>query len=126
MAFTKRWCNIDNDAQNYSTKRHLESMNYVFANCSDDDEIYPLTMSFTIVTHLCGSHERKLSSGKLDWKATELEVMKHKGSWTNDIGLAMMVVHTQPPHSITSTTGNFVVLLLASKFSMALLLGKPS
>ena len=44
MTFTKRWCNIENDAQNFSTKQHLESMNYVFANRSDDDEIYPLTV----------------------------------------------------------------------------------
>ncbi len=44
MTFTKRWCNIENDAHNYSTTQHLEFMNYVFANRSDDDEIYPLTV----------------------------------------------------------------------------------
>ena len=27
-----------------STKHHIESMNYVFANHSDDEEIYPLTV----------------------------------------------------------------------------------
>ena len=44
MTFTKCWCNIENDAHNHSTKQHLESMNYVFANRSDDNEIYPLTV----------------------------------------------------------------------------------
>ena len=44
MTFTKRWCKVDHNAHNYSTKQHLESMNYVFANRSNEDEIYPLTV----------------------------------------------------------------------------------
>jgi hypothetical protein len=42
MTFMKCWCNKENDAHNHSTKQHLDSMNYVFANRSDDDEITPL------------------------------------------------------------------------------------
>ena len=45
MTFTKRWCKLSNStAQSNSTKHHIESMNYVFANRSDDEEIYPLTV----------------------------------------------------------------------------------
>ncbi len=44
MTFTKRWCKVEHDAHNYSTKQHLESMNNVFANRSNEEEIYPLTV----------------------------------------------------------------------------------
>ena len=45
MTFTKRWCKLSKStAQSNSTKHHIESMNYVFANRSDDEEIYPLTV----------------------------------------------------------------------------------
>jgi hypothetical protein len=35
---------MEHDAHNHSTKQHLESMNHVFANRSNADEIYPLTV----------------------------------------------------------------------------------
>jgi hypothetical protein len=45
MTLTKHWCNISQDvAHNYSNTQNIESMNYVFANRSDDDEIYTLTV----------------------------------------------------------------------------------
>jgi hypothetical protein len=44
MTFTKRWCRVDSDTHTNSAKQHLESMNYVFANRSDDDDIYPITV----------------------------------------------------------------------------------
>ena len=45
MTLTKHWCNIRQDVvHNYSNMQNIESMNYVFANCSDDNEIYPLTI----------------------------------------------------------------------------------
>ena len=44
MTFTKRWCALDKDTQPNSTKQHLESMNLVFANRSDDEEVFPLTI----------------------------------------------------------------------------------
>ncbi len=44
MTFTKRWCDFSERTQPYSIKQHLESMNHVFANRSEDDKIYPLTV----------------------------------------------------------------------------------
>ena len=44
MTFTKRWRKFTSRTQNNSVKQHLESMNHVFANRSEDDEIYPLTV----------------------------------------------------------------------------------
>jgi hypothetical protein len=42
MTFAKCWCNIEQDAHKHSTKQYLESMNYVFVNCSEDNEIHLL------------------------------------------------------------------------------------
>ena len=47
MTFTKCWCELDKDTQSYSTKQHLESMNNVFANRSDDEKVYPLSIKQT-------------------------------------------------------------------------------
>jgi acyl-ACP thioesterase len=45
MTFTKRWCDIDHATHTNSNTQHIESMNYyVFANRSEDEEIYPLTI----------------------------------------------------------------------------------
>ena len=44
MTFTKRWCALEKDTQPHSTKQHVESMNLVFANRSDDEEVFPLTI----------------------------------------------------------------------------------
>jgi len=44
MTFTKRWCDIDHATHTNSNMQHTESMNYVFANRSEDEEIYPLTV----------------------------------------------------------------------------------
>ena len=44
MTFTKRWCRLDTGAHNYSATQHMESMNHVFANRSDDEEIFPITV----------------------------------------------------------------------------------
>jgi hypothetical protein len=45
MTFTKHWCDIDHATHtNSNTQQHIESMNYVFANRSEDEEIYPLTI----------------------------------------------------------------------------------
>ena len=37
-------CALEKDTQPHSTKQHLESMNHVFANRSNDEEVYPLTV----------------------------------------------------------------------------------
>ncbi|MFM8588489.1 MAG: RNase H-like domain-containing protein [Bacteroidota bacterium] len=44
MTFTKRWCYLNHGTQNNSTEQHLESMSHVFANRSEDEEIFPLTV----------------------------------------------------------------------------------
>ena len=44
MTFTKRWYALKKDTQTHSTEQHLESMNLVFANCSNDQEEFPLTL----------------------------------------------------------------------------------
>ena len=44
MTFTKRWCKLKPPTHSNSTKQHIESMNYVFANRSEDEEVYPLTV----------------------------------------------------------------------------------
>ena len=43
MTFTKCWCALEH-THNNSTSNHEESMTHVFANCSDEEEIYPLTV----------------------------------------------------------------------------------
>ena len=42
MTFMKYWCELDKDTQAYNTKQHLESMNHVFANRSNDEEVFSL------------------------------------------------------------------------------------
>ena len=42
MNLTKCWCKID--APQPSTTKQDESINIMFANCSEEDEIYPLTV----------------------------------------------------------------------------------
>ena len=44
MTFTKRWCRLKSTAHSYSTMQHMDSMNHVFANRSDDEEIFPITV----------------------------------------------------------------------------------
>ena len=45
MTFTKRYCKfLHGTSDHYSGKQHLESMSQVFANRSEEDEIYPLTV----------------------------------------------------------------------------------
>ena len=43
MTFSKRWCEY-NESQNNSTDKHNYSMNNVFANRSDEEDVYPLTV----------------------------------------------------------------------------------
>jgi hypothetical protein len=43
MTFSKCWCE-SNKSHNNSTNKHKYSMNNVFANSSDEEEIYPLTI----------------------------------------------------------------------------------
>ena len=43
MTFIKCWCALEH-THNNSTSNHEESMTHVFANCSDEEEIYPLTV----------------------------------------------------------------------------------
>ena len=43
MLLTKNWCELD-QPQTRSTINHSEIMNHVFANRSDEEEIYPLTV----------------------------------------------------------------------------------
>ena len=43
LTFTKCWCALKKDTQTHSTKQHLESMNLVFANRSDNEQV-PLTI----------------------------------------------------------------------------------
>ena len=43
MILTKRWCAIEQSAQP-ENEQNMD-LNYVFANCSDKDEIFPLTVS---------------------------------------------------------------------------------
>ncbi len=42
MTFSKCWCEY-NQTHDNSTDKHNYSMNQVFANCSEEEEIYPLT-----------------------------------------------------------------------------------
>jgi hypothetical protein len=44
MTFTKCWCALNQDTQQYSAKQQVQSMNHVFANHSKDDEIFPITV----------------------------------------------------------------------------------
>jgi hypothetical protein len=44
MTFTKCWCALNEDMHTDSTKQHVQSMNHVFANHSEDDEIFPITV----------------------------------------------------------------------------------
>jgi hypothetical protein len=43
MTFSKCWCKYK-QTQNNSTNKHNYSMNNVFANGSEEEEIYPLTV----------------------------------------------------------------------------------
>ena len=43
MTFTKCWCALEH-THNNSTSNHEESMTHVFADYSDEEEIYPLTV----------------------------------------------------------------------------------
>ena len=43
MILTKKWCAIEQCAQPESEQNM--DINYVFTNCSDEEEIYPLTIS---------------------------------------------------------------------------------
>ncbi len=42
MTFTKCWCALNQNTQKYSKKQHMQSMNHVFANHSEDDKIFPI------------------------------------------------------------------------------------
>jgi hypothetical protein len=42
MTFSNCWCEC-NDEHDNSTNKHNYSMKYVFTNCNDKEEIYPLT-----------------------------------------------------------------------------------
>jgi hypothetical protein len=41
MTFTKCWCALNQNTHIYSKKQHMQSMNHVFSNHSEDDEIFP-------------------------------------------------------------------------------------
>ena len=43
MTFSKCWCKYKL-THNNSTNKHNYSLNNVFANCSEEEEIYPLTV----------------------------------------------------------------------------------
>jgi hypothetical protein len=45
MTFTQCWCHYNETAEETgaSQANYTESMNFVFANCSEDNSIYPLT-----------------------------------------------------------------------------------
>ena len=43
MTFTKRWCKVQTEHTN-STMQHIESINYVFANRSEEEEVFPPTI----------------------------------------------------------------------------------
>jgi hypothetical protein len=43
MTFSKCWCEYGHK-HNDSTNKHIYSMNNVFANCSNEGKIYPLTV----------------------------------------------------------------------------------
>ena len=45
MTFTKRWCELNKDTQINSNEQHMESMNHVFANCSNNEKVFPLTIT---------------------------------------------------------------------------------
>ena len=45
MTFTKSWCHYTMQQESVeNTLAHQEQMNLVFANCSNEDMIYPLTV----------------------------------------------------------------------------------
>ena len=44
MILAKRWCAVEN-SHNNSSKKYTMDLNHVFANCSDQMEIYPLNFS---------------------------------------------------------------------------------
>ena len=44
MTFSKCWCALEQDTHTDSTKQHMYSMNHVFANHSDDKDIFPITV----------------------------------------------------------------------------------
>ena len=44
MPVTKCWCHLVQSAHTHSTKQHLESMSQVFANRSEEEEIFPPTI----------------------------------------------------------------------------------
>ncbi len=43
MTFTKCWCAQNQNTQE-SKEQHVQSMNHVFANHSEDEEIFPITV----------------------------------------------------------------------------------
>jgi hypothetical protein len=44
MTFTKCWCALEKDTHEFSEQQHLTSMSQVFANHSEDEEIFPITV----------------------------------------------------------------------------------
>ena len=44
MILTKRWCAVAADSHKNSRKEHIMDLNQVFPNCSDREDIYPLTV----------------------------------------------------------------------------------
>jgi len=45
MTFTKCWCALEKDTHEFSEQQHLTSMSQVFANHSEDEEIFPITVN---------------------------------------------------------------------------------
>ena len=44
MILTKGWCAVIADSHKNSSEEHTMDLNQVFANCSDKEHIYPLTV----------------------------------------------------------------------------------
>ena len=44
MTFTKHWCRLKSTTQSWCKTQHMDSMKHVFANRSDDEEIFPITV----------------------------------------------------------------------------------
>ena len=78
MTFTKCWCVYNrHDEQDQSPTAHKENMNFVFANCSNEDAIYPFTVKEIATSQ---SNDKKVREINQAWEIQISTSWKHSGS----------------------------------------------
>ena len=64
MTFTQFWCYYESHTTSQQPAIHQDSMNLVFANRSEEEVIYPLTLNEIAEAQLSDPSIQKLASGK--------------------------------------------------------------